>query len=198
MLAGIPAMCEVLAVMDTSLLSALSKNWWLLTLRGVFALLFGIAAFSWPGLTLVMLVLIWGVYAGLDGLFAIVAAIKGGSPAPRWWLILGGLLSLGAAVICIKNPGVALAVVVMIIGWVSIVRGIFEIIGAIQLRREIQGEWWLILSGLLSIFMGLVFVLRPGAGALALIWLIAAFAVVAGITMILLSLRLKKHARASS
>lgn len=184
--------------MDTSLLAPLAKNWWLLTLRGVFSILFGIAAFAWPGLTLVMLVLIWGIYAGLDGIFAVIAAIKGGSAVPRWWLILVGIISLGAAVVCIKNPGVALAVVVMIIGWVSIVRGIFEIIGAIQLRKEIDGEWWLILSGLLSIFMGLVFVTRPGAGALALIWLIATFALIAGITLILLSLRLRKHAKASS
>ena len=182
--------------METTLLSALSKNWWLLLLRGIFAVVFGITAFSWPGLTLAILVLMWGIYAGLDGIFALAAAIKGGSPAPRWCLILIGLLGLGAAAVCIKNPGIAIAVIVMIIGWTSIIRGVFEIAGALSLRKEIQGEGWLILSGLLSIFMGLVFVLRPGAGALAMIWLIAAFAVVAGITLILLSLRLRKHAKA--
>lgn len=184
--------------MDTTLLSSLSKNWWLLLLRGIFAVIFGIAAFSWPGLTLAILVIMWGIYAGLDGLFALIAAIKGGSPAPRWWLILIGLLGLAAAFICIKNPGLAIAVLVMIIGWTSIIRGIFEIAGAIGLRKEIVGEWWLILSGLLSILMGLVFVLRPGAGALAMVWLIAAFAVVAGITLILLSLRLRKHSKSTT
>jgi len=181
--------------MNTSLLSALSQNWWLLLLRGIFAVIFGITAFSWPGLTLAILVLMWGIYAGLDGLFSIFAAIKGGTPAPRWWLILVGLLGLGAAAVCIKNPGVAVAVIVMIIGWTSIIRGIFEIIGAIGLRKEIEGEWWLILSGLFSILLGVVFVARPGAGALTMIWLIAAMAIVAGIAMILLSLRLRKHAK---
>ena len=184
--------------MNTSLLSTLSQNWWLLLLRGLFAILFGIAAFSWPGLTLALLVLMWGVYAGLDGLFAIIAAIKGGAPAPRWWLALVGLLGLGAAAVCIVNPGIAIAVIIMIIGWTSIIRGIFEIVGAIGLRKEIEGEWWLILSGVFSILLGVIFVTRPGAGALAMIWLIAAMAIVAGIAMVLLSIRLRRHSKAAS
>jgi uncharacterized membrane protein HdeD (DUF308 family) len=184
--------------MNTSLLHMLSKNWWVLLLRGLFAVIFGILAFAWPGLTMVMLVLMWGIYAGLDGIFALVAAIKGGSPAPRWWLILVGLLGIGAAAVCIINPGMATLVILMIIGWASIIRGVFEIIGAIQIRKEIEGEFWLILSGIFSILFGLVFLIKPGAGLIALIWLVASLAIVFGIALILLSLRLKKHSKASA
>jgi len=180
--------------MNTSLLLPLAKNWWLLLLRGLFAILFGVTAFAWPGLTLALLIIMWGAYAGVDGLFSILAAIKGGSPVPRWWLVITGLLGIGAAAVCFVNPGITALVLVMLIAWWSIVRGIFEIIGAIQLRKEIQGEWWLVLSGLCSIAFGAFILARPGAGALALVWLISSFAIVFGVILVALSLRLRKHA----
>lgn len=179
--------------MNTSLVQLLSKNWWLLLLRGLFAILFGVTAFAWPGLTLALLIMIWGAYAGIDGVFSIIAAIKGGSPMPRWWLIVAGLLGIGAAVVCFVNPGITAMVLIMIIAWWSIIRGIFEIIGAIQLRKEIDGEWWLVLSGVFSVLFGAFLLARPGAGALALVWLIATFAIVFGILLVALSLRLKKQ-----
>lgn len=179
--------------MNTPLLNLLSKNWWLVFLRGLFAILFGIAAFSWPGLTLAILIIMWGAYAGLDGIFSIVAAIKGGNPMPRWWLVVSGLLGIGAAAVCFVNPGITAIFLITIIGWWSIIRGVFEIIGALQLRKEIQGEWWLILSGIFSILFGAFIIARPGAGALGLIWIIASFALLFGVILVALSLRLKKH-----
>jgi len=181
--------------MDTSLLAILSRNWWLLLLRGLLAIAFGVAAFAWPGLTLVVLVLLWGAYAGLDGIMSLVAAIKGGTPLPRWWLVVIGLLGIGAAVACLLNPGMVGLLFVLIIGWFTIFRGILEIIGAIQLRKEIRNEGWLILSGILSILIGAIFVFRPGAGALAIVWIIAALAIVLGLALVLLAFRLRKHSR---
>lgn len=180
--------------MNTSLLRVLSHNWWLILLRGVLAIAFGVAAIAWPGLTLVMLVLLWGSFAGLDGLLSLIAAIKGGSPVPRWWLAVVGLLGICAFAACVLNPGMVGMMFVLFLGWVTILKGVFEIIGAIQLRKEIDNEWWLVLGGVVSIAIGLMFLLHPGAGALTMIWVISALSVAFGVVLILLSLRLRKHA----
>jgi uncharacterized membrane protein HdeD (DUF308 family) len=175
------------------LVRALADNWWLLLLRGVASILFGILAFIWPGLTLVALIFLWGAYAIIDGGIALWAAISGraGEMAPRWWLIVVGIVGVLAGLVAFSSPGVtALVLLMFIAGW-AIVIGALEIWGAIQLRKEIEGEWWLILSGLLSMAFGIWLIARPGSGALALVWIIAAFAVLHGCTLIALALRLK-------
>jgi uncharacterized membrane protein HdeD (DUF308 family) len=175
------------------LVRALADNWWLLLLRGVASILFGILAFIWPGLTLVALIFLWGAYAVIDGGIALWAAISGraGEMAPRWWLIVVGIVGVLAGLVAFSSPGVtALVLLMFIAGW-AIVIGALEIWGAIQLRKEIEGEWWLILSGLLSMAFGILLIARPGSGALALVWIIAAFAVLHGCTLIALALRLK-------
>ncbi|OYW55844.1 MAG: hypothetical protein B7Y80_04265 [Hyphomicrobium sp. 32-62-53] len=175
-------------------LDALARNWWLILLRGIFAIIFGLLTFVWPGLTLVTLVLLYGAFSLLDGIFSIVAALKGGTPMPRWWLALVGLLGIGVGLITLFWPQITGIVLLMFIAGWAIASGVLQIIGAVYLRKEIEGEWLLIASGLLSVLFGVVLVLFPGAGALSLALVIGAFAVVYGVLLIGFALRLKKQA----
>lgn len=176
------------------LLQALAKNWWLILLRGIAAIVFGILAFVWPGLTLLTLIIFYGAFALVDGVLAIVAAISGGSPVPRWWLALVGIAGIVAGALTFMWPGVtALVLLFFIAGW-AIAVGVMEIVGAIRLRKEIDNEWLLILGGALSILFGVALLVRPGAGALALVWMIGIYAVIYGVILISFSLRLRKRA----
>lgn len=174
-------------------LHALARNWWLLLLRGIAAILFGLLAFAWPGITLLSLVILYGFYALIDGLFAILAAIKGGNVESRWWLILIGILGVAAGLLTFFWTGITALVLTMFIGAWALIHGIFEIVGAIKIRKEIDNEWWLILSGVLSVLFGLAILIMPGAGALALIWVIGAYAIVFGGMLVGFAFRLKKH-----
>jgi uncharacterized membrane protein HdeD (DUF308 family) len=172
---------------------ALAKNWWLLLLRGIAAIIFGLLAFAWPGLTLLTLILFYGAFALVDGVLAIVAAITGGVPGSRWWLAIVGLLGIAAGLLTFLTPGLtALVLLFFIAGW-AIVTGVFEIIGAIKLRKEIDNEWLLILGGIISVLFGVGMMLAPGAGALALVWVIGAYSVVMGVIFVALAFRLRKH-----
>jgi uncharacterized membrane protein HdeD (DUF308 family) len=175
-------------------LDALARNWWLILLRGVAAIIFGLLTLAWPGLTLVTLVLLYGAFSFLDGIFSIVAAVKGGTPMPRWWLALVGLLGIGVGVITLFWPQITGFVLLLFIAGWAIASGVLQIIGAIKLRQEIEGEWLLIASGVLSVLFGIVVILFPGAGALSLALVIGAFAVAYGVLLIGFALRLKKHA----
>ena len=131
------------------MLHALAKSWWLLLLRGIAAIIFGILAFVWPGLTLVTLVLLYGAFALVDGVISLIAAFTGSAkPVPTWWLVVVGLLGIAAGIVTFAWPGITAILLVLFIGAWALVHGIFEIIGAIQLRKEIDNEWMLILGGL--------------------------------------------------
>ncbi len=175
------------------MLHALAKNWWLVMLRGVCAVLFGILTFIWPGITLATLVLLYGAFALVDGVLALISAITGGSPAPRWWLVLIGLLGIAAGLVTLVLPGMtAFILLLFIAGW-AIATGVMEIFGAIKLRKEIDNEWWLIANGVVSVLFGLILIVQPATGALALLFVIGTFAIIYGVTLISLSLRLRKH-----
>jgi uncharacterized membrane protein HdeD (DUF308 family) len=174
------------------MLRTLAQNWWAIVLRGVAAVLFGLCAFVWPGLTLAALVLLYGAYALADGVLAVAWAIvkRHGGSFP-WGMLLAGLASIAVGVLTFMWPGItALVLLYMIAAW-AILRGIFEVVAAIALRRELEHEWLLALSGVLSIALGILLVIAPGAGALAVLWWIGSFAIVAGIVMIILGFRLK-------
>jgi uncharacterized membrane protein HdeD (DUF308 family) len=176
------------------MLDALSRNWWLIVLRGVFAILFGVLAFIWPGITLVTLILLYGAFAFADGILAIAAAIRGGSPAPRWWLVLVGLFGIAAGVLTAAWPQITgLVLLLFIAGW-AIATGVMQIIGAISMRNEIEGEWYLIASGVLSVLFGALLIMWPGAGALAMVLVIGSFAILYGILMVFFGLKLRGHA----
>jgi uncharacterized membrane protein HdeD (DUF308 family) len=180
---------------NASLLGAMADNWWLLLLRGITAILFGVLAFVWPGITLITLTFMWGAYALVDGAVSLWAAIvgKGGGLAPRWWLAVVGVAGILAGLVAFLSPGITAIVLLTFIAAWAIVIGVFEIVGAVRLRKEIEGEWLLALSGVLAILFGVALIAVPGAGLLSLVWLIGAFAIVAGVSYIGLALRLKKH-----
>ncbi|WP_072393960.1 HdeD family acid-resistance protein [Hyphomicrobium sp. CS1GBMeth3] len=176
------------------MLDALARNWWLILLRGALAILFGVLAFIWPGITLFTLVILYGAFAFVDGVLALVAAIRGGTPAPRWWLALVGVFGIAAGVLTLFWPQITALVLLLFIAAWAIVTGIFQIVGAIRLRHEIEGEWLLIASGVLSVVFGLLLVAWPGAGALAMILVIGSFAIMYGILLIAFALQLRKAA----
>jgi uncharacterized membrane protein HdeD (DUF308 family) len=173
---------------------ALARNWWLLLLRGLVSLLFGVLAFVWPGITLVSLVIVYGAFAFADGIFSIIAAIRGDTGASRWWLALVGVMGIAAGVLTFVLPVFTALTLLYLIGAWALVRGIFEIVGAIRLRKEIDNEWMLILSGLVSVLFGAYMLIAPGAGALALIWVIGAYAIIVGVLLVALAFRLRGHA----
>ncbi len=178
------------------MLHALARNWGLLLLRGLCSILFGVLTFAWPGVTLLTLVLLYGAYALIDGVIAIAAAVRGGAPAPRWWLAVVGLLGIAAGVVTLLLPGMtALLLLLFIAGW-AIASGAMQIIGAIRLRKEIDNEWWLVAGGVLSVLFGLVLAVQPGTGALALLFVIGIYAIVHGVMLVSFALRLRKHAHA--
>lgn len=180
------------------MLHALARNWWLILLRGICAILFGVLTFAWPGISLVTLILLYGAYALVDGVFALWAAIAGGAPAPRWWLALVGILGIFAGLAAMILPGMtAIVLVLFIAGW-AIAIGVIQIVGAIRLRKEIDNEWWLIAAGALSVLVGLIIAIRPGAGALGLLFLIGAYAIVYGAMLVGLALRLRRHSHGAS
>jgi uncharacterized membrane protein HdeD (DUF308 family) len=176
-----------------SLLNTLARYWWLILLRGIAAIVFGVLAFIWPGITLVTLILFWGAFMLVDGVLALANAIMGGGMGSRWWLALVGLAGVAAGVMTFLWPGVTALVLLWFMASWAIVLGIFQIIGAIQLRKEIDNEWTLILSGVVSVLFGVIPFVAPGAGALGLVWVIATYAIIFGVLMVMAGLRLKKH-----
>ncbi len=179
------------------LLSALVDYWWLLLLRGLAAIAFGVLAFLWPGLTLVALTLVWGAYALADGILALWAALAatGGETGRRWWLALGGVVSILAGLVAFFYTGMTALVLLMFIAAWAIIIGVMLIWGAIELRKVLDDAWLIGLNGALAIAFGVLMFARPGAGALAVVWMIGWFAVVFGILHIALAIRLRRFKR---
>jgi uncharacterized membrane protein HdeD (DUF308 family) len=173
------------------LLEALTRNWWMLALRGVAAILFGIIAFARPGITLAALVVLFGVYALLDGILSLVAAVTRRTGSPLWALLLEGVLGLGAAAMAFFMPGLTALTLLYLIAIWAVGTGILEIVAAIALRKELRGEWLLVLCGILSVLFGLMLIARPGAGALTVIWVIGGYAIVFGLLLLGLAFRVK-------
>ncbi len=176
------------------MLDSMAKYWWVPFVRGIFAILFGLLAFIWPGLTLLALVLLFGAYALLDGFFNLIGGLSSRQGQPHRWLTLAeGVVSILAGILTFFWPAITALVLLYVIAFWSIVTGVLEISGAIQLRRVIRNEWFLVLGGIASILFGLLLVILPGEGFLALVWLIGGYAIVFGILLISLGLRLRGH-----
>lgn len=176
---------------DRVLLQTMARNWWSIVLRGVCAILFGIFAWSWPGVTLGALVFLWGGYAFADGLLAFAGAFSKETDTPWWALVLTGIVSIGAAMAAIFYPGLTAVGLLYVIALWAIVSGTLEIVAAVELRRVIHGEVWLAIAGMLSILFGAFLIARPGAGALAVVWMIGTYAVAFGVLLVALGLRVK-------
>ncbi len=175
------------------MLTHLTRNWWVVAFRGLFAILFGLFALVWPRLTLEVLVLFIGAYALVDGVFAVIAALTHRAGHDSWWvLLLEGLVGIAAGIVILLQPGLATLVLIYVIAFWAILTGVLEIVAAIQLRKEIPGEWLLALSGLVSLALGALLLIFPAAGAVAVAWVIGLYAILFGVFLFSLSLRLRK------
>jgi uncharacterized membrane protein HdeD (DUF308 family) len=174
------------------LLETLKRHWWVPVIRGIAAIVFGMLAFVYPGLTVAMLVLFFGAWVLVDGVFRVVGAIGGRATDPEWgWHLVIGILGIMIGFLTFHAPRItALALVIYIAAWALMI-GATEIALAIKLRREIKGEWFLILMGLLSILFAFMLLWNPIPGALALVWLIGAYAIAFGILGIIFGIRLR-------
>jgi uncharacterized membrane protein HdeD (DUF308 family) len=172
------------------MIRTLAQHWWVLLLRGLLAIVFGLLTFANPGITIAVLVLFWGAYALVDGIFEVIAGIRA-----KWGsLILLGVLGIAAGIVTFMWPGITAIVLLYIIAFWAIVAGVMQIAAAIRMRREIEGEWLWILSGVCTVVLGALLIARPGAGAVSVVWLIASFAIAWGVLLVMLSFRLKAHA----
>jgi uncharacterized membrane protein HdeD (DUF308 family) len=184
-----------MSIVANRLAVILSRAWWVLLLRGVVAIAFGALTWFQPGITLAALVMIFGAYTLVDGVLGAWAGIAGRKEDEDWWvLLLGGLIGIGIGLMTFLAPGLtALGLLFYIAVW-AIATGVLEILAAIRLRKEIEGEWRLVLGGLVSVAFGALLMARPGAGALAVLSVIAIFAVVFGILRVLLAFKVRKVA----
>jgi len=181
------------------MIRAISKYWWVFTLRGVIAIIFGLAALLWPALTLGVMVLLFGLFALFEGGLTILISFGKGDEKGGWTLLIEGLAGILVCVIVLLGTSIgsmlwpkvaAVMLVFYIAGW-AILAGLFKIITAFRIRKEVKGEWILGLSGLISILVGLILIFRPAAGVLAVAWLIGIFAIILGIFQLLLGLKFR-------
>ena len=169
------------------------RSWWVPALRGIVAILFGLLALAWPGLTLLSLVGLFAAFALIAGIASVAGAIRHRRTEDDWWMaLLLGLVSIGA--IALFAPVLTALVLVLLIGANALVTGVLDILAAVRLRKTIQGEWLLGLSGLASIVFGAIVSFFPGAGALALVWLVSVYALVTGALLLTLALRMRSRA----
>jgi uncharacterized membrane protein HdeD (DUF308 family) len=177
------------------MLQAIARNWWVLLLKGICAILFGFLAFWWPLITIQILAILFAAHAVAAGAAAVTLGVAGRKKDGVWWeMVFLGLLAIAAGTVTFLWPGLsALALLYCIAAW-AIACGSFQIAAAIKLRKLIANEWFLIITGIASVAFGVLLVIAPGDGALALLWLIASFAIVFGILEVVLALRLRKLA----
>jgi len=177
------------------MLHALARNWWAVLLRGIAAVIFGVIALAWPGATGLALVLLFGAYAFVDGIFALVSAIRAAEAHERWVAFgIEGLVGLVIAAITFFHPVIAAIALYAVIAFWAVATGILELIAAAQLRKLIQGEWLLVLGGLASIAFGVLMVVFPLVGAITVIYVIGVYAIFFGVVLTGFALRLRSHA----
>lgn|SRR5690554_3262292 len=185
-----------MSVVEKTLADMLSRNWWMLLLRGLIAIAFGVLIFMQPAMSLTALILLFGIYALADGMLSVWTAVAEHKQREYWWLLLiGGLLSIAVGIMTFMVPGITALVLLFFIAIRSIVMGVIEIVLAIHLRKVIKGEWLLILGGLLSIAFGIILMAQPGVGALAVLWIIATYAILFGILITILSFKARSFGK---
>lgn len=181
---------------EQNLAAALGRNWWLLLLRGLVAIVFALLTWAQPGVSLAALVLVFGIYVLADGLLGVWSAIAKRRDNRHWWLLLlWGVVGIVVGVMTFIMPGITGLLLLMYIAAWAVITGVLQIVAAIRLRKEIKGEWLMILSGLVSVAFGVLLFLQPGAGALAVAWIIAAYAFIFGVLMVLLAFKVRKLGR---
>ena len=170
----------------------LAANWWMLALRGIAAIAFGIVTLVVPGVSLAALVFLFASYALVDGMLNVVAAFRGQPDDRPWWsLALEGLVSIGAASAAFLMPGVTTVMLVYVVAAWALITGALEIAAAVRLRRQIDGEWRMILGGIASLAFGTLLMLAPAMGALAMMLWIGGYALVFGGALLALAFRVR-------
>jgi uncharacterized membrane protein HdeD (DUF308 family) len=178
------------------MLEKITRNWWLFALRGVIAIILGVVALVRPEQMLQALVLVFGAFALVDGIFTVIAGVAARGSFERWWaVLLEGVAGMLIGVLTFIWPNITALVMVYFIAAWAIITGVFEIVAAIQLRRMITGEWGMILSGLLSMIFGVLLFVFPSAGAVSMVWMIGIYAILFGITLIVFAFRLQSLRR---
>ena len=167
----------------------LGRAWWMLALRGAAGILFGLLALVWPGITLLLLVVMFAAYALIGGVAAVSAAIQHRSIRADWWIpLLLGLCTIAAGLIAVAAPGVTALVLITVMGANAIVTGVLDLIAWVRLTRRGRTQWLLLFIGILSALFGIFVLAVPGAGALALVWMIGTYAIVTGALLFVLGL----------
>ena len=170
----------------------LARNWWTVALRGAIAIIFGLAALFWPNITLTALIFIFAAFVLVSGVLLAIAAFRDGLNHTHGWLmLLEGVIGIAIGIMAFVWPGITALVLLYIIAAWAIVTGVLEIIAAIQVRKEIQNEWLLAIAGIASILFGILLLVWPIAGALAILWIIAAYAIIFGVLLLILAFRLR-------
>ncbi len=172
--------------------SLLGMNWWALAFRGIVAIVFAILTFFVPGLTLAAIVLMFGVWAFIDGILALISAVRAAQGHRRWGaFLLEGIVGIAAGLFTFFIPGLTLFFLIYLVAAWAIITGIFEIAAAIRLRRHIAGEWLLGLAGVISIVFGILIYIAPIAGAVVIVWWLGGYALIFGILLLVLAFRLR-------
>jgi uncharacterized membrane protein HdeD (DUF308 family) len=187
---------------DTSTIEAmndvLANNWWVVALRGVFAVLFGIIAFAMPGVTMLSLVIVFAAYSLVDGVAGIVMAVRGARRGERWgWLLANGILGIIAGAIALVWPGVTILAYVLLVAAWALISGAFMVIAAFQLKID-HGRFWLGLAGVASLIFGVLLVIAPLIGAVVLTLWAGAHALILGVILLMLSWKLRSHRTSQS
>ncbi len=174
------------------MLRSYSTYWWIILIRGILAVLLGIVALVWTQALALAIVFIFGAYAFVDGILAVISGINHRTTNPYWWLtLLEGLAGITAGLLAFILPTIALVVVIYLIAAWAIITGFFEIATAIRLREEVTNEWALALTGVISIVLGIILVLYPATGAAALIFVLGIYALIFGALMVYLAFRVR-------
>jgi uncharacterized membrane protein HdeD (DUF308 family) len=184
--------------MDTTVQSVAKTVWWLVLLRGIFMVLFGIIALVSPGIALLTLVWVFGVYAILDGIAAVMLGIRTRGE-PHWiWTLIQGVVSVLAGLVALVWPGVTALALLFLVAFWAVMLGVGEIGGAFAARRRGSNAWgWTLAAGVLNVVFGVLLLVWPSSGILTLVWLVGIFALAGGIALIVLAFRVRSVARST-
>jgi len=178
---------------NTTIAQLLSRFWWLLLIRGAISVIFGILVITWPGISLLSLLVVFGVYVLADGVGNVVTAIGGRDEQENWWLLLlSGLAGIFVGLLTFFKPGLTALVLLFYIAIWAISTGVLHIVTALRLRKVVGGEIWMVLGGIASVLLGILLMANPGEGALTVLWLVGAYGIVFGAILIILALRARR------
>ncbi len=171
------------------------RNWWMLAVRGVLAIIFGLVALLFPGIAILAFIYVFAAYAIIDGIVAIAVSLSERGTFSRWtWVLVEGILGVLAGIVAIAYPGLTALVLLYIVAAWAVLTGILEIVAAFTFRGQIALEWALNLAGLFSILFGLLLFIHPGAGILTILWLVGVYAIVFGVLFIIRAFQLRSWA----